>query len=574
MTSVRGRWFGSVGAACALTMVTFAAPVRADEIWVAPTAQQDFGGLGVASSVVWPVSAFGATRLAWSVPDNLKALQSAKVVLIPQSPGASSLNIFVCSSKNGDLASGNCTGPSSKPFTGVPNTLMEVEIAGILAPYVGSPGASYLAVIAYTTPTTATDHILGLRFGYEPTTPAGVATLDKNTFTDTQTAPAFVGNGSGLTGLPFPAGAATLGANTFGGTQTAPAFAGSGASLTGVAKLAANTFTGTQTIDAGNLDLDASTATTGNITKNGVPFLHNFGNSNAFFGLGAGNVTMTGLSNMAAGASSLSLNTTGSDNTGSGTSALHFNSSGEGNTATGSLALQANSVGSGNTANGGSALQLNTAGNTNTAIGSHALDQNNTGSNNTAVGERALNQSIGSNNTAVGVRAGSLTTGSNNVYLGAQVSGVGGESNAMYLGKLGVQTKTVIAGVSAVGVVNAVPVFIDPNGQLGTILSSIRFKEDVHDMADVSSRLLQLRPVTFRYTQAYSDGAKPIQYGLIAEEVAEVFPELAVRDGEGRVETVHYETLNVLLVNEVQKQQRRIDALEQKVNDLLERLTQ
>jgi hypothetical protein len=80
--------------------------------------------------------------------------------------------------------------------------------------------------------------------------------------------------------------------------------------------------------------------------------------------------------------------------------------------------------------------------------------------------------------------------------------------------------------------------------------------------------------VTFRYTQAYSDGAKPIQYGLIAEEVAEVFPELAVRDGEGRVETVHYETLNVLLVNEVQKQQRRIDALEQNVNDLLERLTQ
>ena len=109
---------------------------------------------------------------------------------------------------------------------------------------------------------------------------------------------------------------------------------------------------------------------------------------------------------------------------------------------------------------------------------------------------------------------------------------------------------------------------IDSAGQLGTVSSSIRFKEDIHDMADASRRLLKLRPVTFRYTQAYIDGAKPIQYGLIAEEVAEVFPELAVRGADGRVETVHYETLNVLLVNEVQKQQQRIEALEQKLDEL------
>jgi hypothetical protein len=95
-------------------------------------------------------------------------------------------------------------------------------------------------------------------------------------------------------------------------------------------------------------------------------------------------------------------------------------------------------------------------------------------------------------------------------------------------------------------------------------------------MADASRRLLQLRPVTFRYTQAYVDGAKPIQYGLVAEEVAEVFPELAVRGADGRVETVHYETLNVLLLNELQKahaeaqqQRQRIDRLEQRLNDML-----
>jgi hypothetical protein len=105
---------------------------------------------------------------------------------------------------------------------------------------------------------------------------------------------------------------------------------------------------------------------------------------------------------------------------------------------------------------------------------------------------------------------------------------------------------------------NAIPVLIDSSGQLGTVSSSRRYKEDIHDMADASRRLLQLRPVTFRYTQAYGDGSKPQQFGLIAEEVAEVFPELAVRDAEGRIDTVHYETLNVLLLNELQKQQREL----------------
>jgi hypothetical protein len=143
----------------------------------------------------------------------------------------------------------------------------------------------------------------------------------------------------------------------------------------------------------------------------------------------------------------------------------------------------------------------------------------------------------------------------------------------MYLGRVGTQTTTFIAGVrgAVTGVANAIPVVIDSNGQLGTVSSSIRFKEDIHDMADASRRLLELRPVTFRYTHEYIDGAKPLQYGLIAEEVAEVFPELAVRDANGRVETVHYETLNLLLVNEVQKQQQRIEALEQKLNELLDR---
>jgi hypothetical protein len=141
----------------------------------------------------------------------------------------------------------------------------------------------------------------------------------------------------------------------------------------------------------------------------------------------------------------------------------------------------------------------------------------------------------------------------------------------MYLGWAAQQTRTFIAGIRGVttGAADAVPVVIDSNGQMGTVSSSRRFKQDIHDMADMSRRLLQLRPVTFRYTQAYGDGSKPIQYGLVAVEVAETFPELAVRDANGNVETVHYETLNVLLLNELKKQQDRIEALEQRLNELL-----
>jgi hypothetical protein len=274
----------------------------------------------------------------------------------------------------------------------------------------------------------------------------------------------------------------------------------------------------------------------------------------------------------------------GVGNTAIGSGSLSSNAFGGDNTATGQFALQGNTEGTSNTALGGFALQVNSEGYRNTATGASALSSNTTGFENTAFGLAALyNNTTGSNNIAVGVWAGSnATTGSNNVYLGT-AAGIAGESNAMYLGAG--QTKTVIAGIrgTTTGAANAIPVVIDSNGQLGTVSSSIRFKEDVHDMADVSRRLLQLRPVTFRYTQAYGDGAKPIQYGLIAEEVADVFPELAVRGADGQVETVHYETLNVLLLNELQKQQahldeqseeqqnqaRRIEALEEKLNELL-----
>jgi hypothetical protein len=519
-------------------------------------------------------------RLAWAVPNSLQTFQSAKIVLIPSSPGgAANLNVLVCTAQNGNLVAGTCAGPFAQPFTGVANQLVEVEIGALIASRIGTAGANYLAVLAYTTPTTTTDHIIGMRFAYAPKTPTGVATLGANTFTGTQTAPAFAGNGAALTNLPFPAGAATLGANRFEGMQSAPAFVGDGSGLTrlpfpsGAATLNANTFNGSQTIHGGGLDLEASTATSGNLTKNGVRFLHNFGNDNTFLGVNAGNLTMSGELNTVVGARALSSNTVGVNNTAIGPDALGNNKSGSDNVASGSIALGSNSGGSYNTATGSFSLESNTTGYGNVASGGLALVSNVSSDYNTGTGFEALyTNTSGSENTAVGAYAGSNATGSSNIYLGARVSGVAGESNTIYLGLQGLQNKTFIAGIRGIttGVNNAVPEVIDANGQLGTVSSSRRFKEDIRDMDSASTQLFKLRPVTFRYKQAYGAGSKPIQYGLIAEEVAEAFPELAVHGTDGTVETVHYETLNVLLLNEVQKQQRRIDALEERLNELLQ----
>ena len=267
---------------------------------------------------------------------------------------------------------------------------------------------------------------------------------------------------------------------------------------------------------------------------------------------------MIGVGNVGVGYQTLLSTTDGDDNTAIGVEALQANKTGSDNTAVGAFALFQND-GFSNTATGGNALLLNT-GNSNTANGAHALENNSSGSNNVAVGN---------------VAGQNATTGSNNIYLGAVAVGVAGESRH----DVSRQGWHADQGVHRwrprhdYGRPQRHPRHDRLGGSARHRLFVGRFKEDVHDMNDASRRLLDLRPVTFRYTQAYGDGAKPIQYGLIAEEVAEVFPELAVRGADGQVETVHYETLNVLLVNEVQKQQQRIEALEQKVNALLERLT-
>jgi hypothetical protein len=199
-------------------------------------------------------------------------------------------------------------------------------------------------------------------------------------------------------------------------------------------------------------------------------------------------------------------------------------------------------------------------------MGGVSLGDNTTGSDNVAVGLGALAQNTtGSNNVGVGYQGGeSLTTGSNNIDIGA--AGVAGESDIIRIGTTGTQTKTFIAGVD--GVTTGLPgaaVLVDANGQLGTVSSSRRYKEDIQPMADASERLLKLRPVKFRYKKSDAKGEKPIQYGLIAEEVAEVFPELVVPNLKGDPETVAYHILPALLLNEYQKEHEQLKA-EHEVN--------
>ena len=205
-----------------------------------------------------------------------------------------------------------------------------------------------------------------------------------------------------------------------------------------------------------------------------------------------------------------------------------------------------------------------TGGIANVAVGSGALTGNTIGSGNVAIGYNPLNAATGNNNIAIGYLTGAgKITGNGNIYLGEAVAtGTGNtESNTTRIGGTSI-TRAFVGGVrgATTAQTDAVGVFIDSNGQLGTVNSSRRYKEDIQDMGAASSGLMQLRPVTYRYTQAYADGRKPIDYGLIAEEVEEVYPDLVAHLQNGEVETVQYHKINAMLLNEVQKQHRQIGA--------------
>jgi hypothetical protein len=187
---------------------------------------------------------------------------------------------------------------------------------------------------------------------------------------------------------------------------------------------------------------------------------------------------------------------------------------------------------------------------------------------NLALGIGALpNVTTGTSNIAIGHLAASLVSGgnSNNIHIGNQ--GVAGDSGVIRMGTPGTQSSLFTAAVrgATTGSNSAIGVVIDSNGQLGTLSSSRRFKENIQDMGALSLDLLRLRPVTFRYKQSFTDGAKPVQYGLIAEDVARVFPDLVAHSADGLIETVKYQVLGPMLLNGVQFQQAEIRRLKEEI---------
>jgi Chaperone of endosialidase len=274
----------------------------------------------------------------------------------------------------------------------------------------------------------------------------------------------------------------------------------------------------------------------------------------------AGNTT--GTSNTASGVTALVNNTTGGENTATGVSALAGNTTGNENTATGVAALVDNTEGSFNTATGLSTLHDNTIGSSNTAAGDHALFENIDGNGNTAVGAGALSSiRSGSSNTALGENAGHnlFKSDSNNIDIGANVDGVAGESNTIRIGNDDI-IDTFIRGISGTTIASGAAVLVAANGHLGTATSSKRFKEEIKSMDKASEALLALKPVTFRYTKEI-DPHRIAQFGLVAEEVEKVNPDLVVHDAEGKPYSVRYDQVNAMLLNEFIKEHRKVEDL-------------
>jgi hypothetical protein len=292
------------------------------------------------------------------------------------------------------------------------------------------------------------------------------------------------------------------------------------------------------------------------------------GSENTVSGYNALGFNTTGSYNTASGFDVLYSNITGKGNSAEGYRALFLNTSGDYNTAVGYDTLYSNTTGTQNNAAGYATLHANTTGSYNNAMGVDALYENTTGSQNSAVGYGALySNTDGNYNAALGYFAGSnLTTGSNNVDINSR--GVAGESGVIRIGTEGTQAATYVAGIYGTSVTgNAV--MVSSTGQLGVVVSSERFKTAIAPMGSDTAKLGQLRPVSFTLK---SDATGTRQYGLIAEEVAKVYPELVIRDQAGRIDGVRYDELAPMLLNEVQKQHTQttetIDAQAAKIRDL------
>ena len=364
------------------------------------------------------------------------------------------------------------------------------------------------------------------------------------------------------------AGADALHNNNNGSLNTAVGYRAlrhgySGNSNTAVGASALENNAGSNNAAFGEVALTSNTTGSDNTAVGTFALLSNTtGASNTAAGFYALGSNSTASNNTAAGFSALRSNTTGILNVAAGSSALRSNTTGGYNTAVGAEALLTNTTGYGNSATGALALRSNTSGEFNTATGAYALANSTTGTDNTAMGFASLlDTTTGARNLAVGSSAGrNQTTGNDNIYIANE--GVAGESGRIKIGRIGIHTQAHMAGIHGATSAGGIAVLVNASGVLGTTTSSARFKQDVRDMGDASDLLMRLRPVTFRYTEdaVGADESKTPQYGLIAEEVAEVAPELVAPDLDGKPYSVKYHELPALLLNEVQEQEKALTA--------------
>jgi hypothetical protein len=406
--------------------------------------------------------------------------------------------------------------------------------------------------------------------------------------------------------LPPPDGGYP-GANTAEGTDALFSLisGGLGNTAVGFNALFSDT-TGSNNTATGDGALDSNTTGNGNTATGAFALSGNTtGDGNTAQGFTALQDNTTGDFNTANGDNALFANTTGRSNTASGASALARNTTGDFNTANGATALFSNTTGFNNTASGNDALSSNTTGLDNTAMGFQALFSNTTGDSNTAVGVRALYSNIGGvlfaggGNTAIGLNAlednttgafntangaaalSSNTTGNANIALGLQAGenlttgdgnidignrGVAGEGGTIRIGTQGIQTKTFMAGINGAAVMGGA-VKVNAAGQLGTAPSSQRFKTEIKPMDTASEAIHALKPVTFLYKQEIDPEGIP-QFGLVAEEVEKVNPDLVARDEKGEIYTVRYEAVNAMLLNEFLKEHRTVQELKKEVAGL------
>ena len=313
--------------------------------------------------------------------------------------------------------------------------------------------------------------------------------------------------------------------------------------------------TGFANTAVGWYSLFSNTAGSFNTATGAGTLLFNIADENTAFGAATLLFNTTGAQNTAVGVAALLNNTNGGANTAIGEGVLRSNTEGNTNTASGFFALLSNTTGSNNTAIGVDAIVNNTMGNSNTGIGFEVLDANATGSDNTAVGTVALSHNTsGSGNIALGVSAGDqINTASNVICIGA-----GGEdiSNGCYIGNIFGATSS-----------SGIAVLINANGKLGTTTSSRRFKKEIKPMDHASEALFSLKPVSFHYNKEI-DPAGTSQFGLVAEDVEKVNPDLIVRDKEGKPYSVRYDQVNAMLLNEFLKEHRKVEEQQATITQL------